>query len=74
MKHTQKGAANAALRPAARAAAVTVADTTDAGRVRLGAGVRILPRRVAKPDVAALVADTGRVRLGAGVRILPRRA
>lgn len=38
-------------------------ETTDAGRIRLGAGARILPS--APP---AAVKDSGRIRLGAGAR------
>ncbi len=43
-------------------------EIADAGRIRTGAGARILP-----PAAPASVKDTGRIRLGAGAR-QPRTA
>ena len=40
-------------------------ETADTGRIRLGGGVRLLPR----PTAPAIVTDTGRIRNGGGVRL-----
>ncbi len=40
--------------------------TLDAGRVRVGAGYKLLP------SVPASVKDAGRVKVGAGYNLLPR--
>ena len=57
-------------------AAIDVAETADAGTIRLGAGMRrpALVATAAVPAVsAASVADNGRIRLGAGMRVPGRR-
>ncbi len=57
-------------------AAIDVAETVDAGTIRLGAGMRrpTLATAAAVPAAsAASVADTGRIRLGAGMRVPGRR-
>ena len=59
--------------PAPNAAALRACETTDAGKIRLGAGLRRPP---ASRDATAgattadaiAVADSGRIRLGAGLR------
>jgi len=57
--------------PAPNAPETRASDTADAGRIRLGAGLR---RPAASRDDAAAVADSGRIRLGAGLRRAARRA
>ncbi len=43
---------------------MTNTSTADSRRIRIGAGIRSLPR-------TGNTADTGRVRVGAGIRALP---
>ena len=58
--------------PASNAAETPACETADAGRVRLGAGLRRPP--ASRDGAAATVADSGRIRLGAGLRRTARAA
>ena len=58
--------------PASNAAEMRECETADAGKIRLGAGLRRPP--ASRDDAAVTVADNGRIRLGAGLRRTARAA
>lgn len=61
--------------PAPNASDVRASETADAGKIRLGAGLRRPPAsRDGAATTTATVADSGRIRLGAGLRRTARSA
>ncbi len=60
--------------PAPNASDVRASETADAGKIRLGAGLRRPPASRDGATTTATVADSGRIRLGAGLRRTARSA